>query len=95
MWTGHLRLAELCEEKCKLHMLVLWLRMVRNLRIPRVRALAFPLEMEIVVRTTQRKTAQTDFCLAVFAPNVFNTWIRNLIRVFMRHKCGYFTKIFR
>jgi len=55
---------ELYEGKSKLDMPVLWLSMVRNLRIPRVRDLSFPLEMKLVVGAIRRKTAQTDFCMA-------------------------------
>lgn len=62
MW--HLTLVDLYEEKSKLHMPGLWLSMVKNLRISRVRALASPLAMKLVVGATWSKTAQTDFCLA-------------------------------
>lgn len=61
--------------------------MVNNLRIPRLRALAFPLEMKFMVGITCRKTVLTYFFMFNrWVNSMFNKQIGNFIRVFMRFK---------
>lgn len=82
------------EEKSKLQKCS-WFSMVKNLRIPRVRTLTFPLEMKFMVGITCRKSVRTYFCMFNrWINSMFNKQIGNLIRVFMMFQMWLFHKFY-